>query len=93
MDILGAYEKQNLQQTIQPIAQRSYAPEYGFFIRLVMRLSGGKIENARQASYVLLAAAGVIIFLALIVFIFASPAGSGMPLPYEKTYHPVQPLE
>ncbi|MBI3442619.1 MAG: hypothetical protein HY007_02540 [Candidatus Sungbacteria bacterium] len=55
MDILGEYEKQN-PQPVRAAPQRQLADEYGFFIRLVMRLSGWKIENSRQASYVLLAA-------------------------------------
>jgi len=68
MDILGAYEKQN-PQPVQQALQRSQSSEYGFFIRLVMRLSGGRIENTRQASYVLLAIAGVIMVAAISVFL------------------------
>lgn len=77
MDILGAYEKQNTP-AVQPIAQRQQSSEYGFFIRLVMRLSGGKITNMRQASYVLLAAAGVILLAAIVVFLGASGFSSSV---------------
>lgn len=77
MDILGAYEKQN-QPIAQPIVQRAQSPEYGFFIRLVMRLSGGRIENARQASYVLLGAVVVILIVAIVVFLGASGLSSSI---------------
>jgi hypothetical protein len=66
MDILEQYEKQN-PQPVQTASQRQPAYEYGFFIRLVMRLSGGKIENTRQASYVLLAVVGAILLAAVLV--------------------------
>lgn len=68
MDILEAYEKQN-PRVVQVAPQRQQSPEHGFFIRLVMRLSGGRIENSHQASYVLLAAAGVILLAAIVVFL------------------------
>lgn len=71
MDILEAYEKQN-PQPVRAAPQRQPTDEYGFFIRLVMRLSNGKIQNIRQASYVLLAAAGVILLAAILVFLEAS---------------------
>lgn len=71
MDILAEYEKQN-QKPIQASPQRQPTDEYGFFIRLVMRLSGGKIENIRQASYVLLAAAGLVMITAIVVFLWTS---------------------
>lgn len=71
MDILQAYEKQR-PQPIQASPQRQPTDEYGFFIRLVMRLSNGKIQNVKQASYVLLAAAGVILLAAALVFLEAS---------------------
>lgn len=74
MDILGEYEKQH-PVAQAPIRQTAFSPqsEYGFFIKLVMRLSGGKIENARQASMVLLGVAGAILLTS--VFIFASASG------------------
>jgi hypothetical protein len=91
MDILAEYEKQR-PQVIQQTVRRSESSEYGFFIRLVMRLSSGRITNTRQVSLVLAAAAGVMIFLALIIFFLVSSGEGGTPLPYEKTYHPTQPV-
>ena len=77
MDILGEYEKQNPRPLQQAAPQRQLASEYGFFIRLVIKLSGGKIENIRQASYVLLAAAGVIMVATIFVFLGTSGFFSG----------------
>ncbi len=71
MDLLEQYEKQN-PRVVQAAPQRRPTDEYGFFIRLVMRLSNGKIQNIRQASYVLLAAAGVVMLAAILVFLGAS---------------------
>ncbi|MBI3442239.1 MAG: hypothetical protein HY007_00495 [Candidatus Sungbacteria bacterium] len=70
MDLLGEYEKQN-PQPVRAAPQRRPYQEYGFFIRLVMRLSGGRIQNTRQASYILLAAAGIILLTAILVFLGA----------------------
>ncbi len=78
MDILGEYEKQRAVASA-PIRPASFRPdsEYGFFIKLVMRVSGGKIENARQASIVLLSAAGVILLISIFIFF----RGSSVSLP------------
>lgn len=71
MDILGEYQRQNpiaaapARQTFSPQA------EYGFFIRLVMKLSSGRIENGRQASIVLLVAAAGILLVSLVIFLRA----------------------
>ena|SRR3989344_5436147 len=73
MDILGEYERQR-QVASAPIRPTSFRPgsEYGFFIKLVMRLFGGKIENGRQASIVLLVAAAAILLISLFIFARAS---------------------
>ena len=63
--------------------------EYGFIVRFVIHLPGGLIRNAKQASYVLLGAAGVAIVLTLIVLFWGSggsraafsPKGYEAPLP------------
>ncbi|MBI4224705.1 MAG: hypothetical protein HY617_00060 [Candidatus Sungbacteria bacterium] len=85
MDILEAYEKnqpkaqsQNVLPTEGQLLAQRYAPDTGFFIRLVMKLSGGRIQNNRQASYVLLGIAGIIMIISLFLF-FSS--GTAEPLP------------
>lgn len=67
MDILGKYEADRPQVIKQPHQFRT-APEYGFFVRIVMRLSGDRIQDARQASMVLLGCAGVCFLIALSLF-------------------------
>lgn len=82
MDILQAYEKNQPKAHIpssaqeQLLAQR-YASDTGFFVRLVMRLSGGRIQDVRRASLVLLIASGVIVVIALAIF--ASGGGNKIP--------------
>lgn len=100
MDILEAYEKSqpkaqfpSAAQTPEQLLQQRYAPDTGFFIRLVIRLSGRRIQSARQASVVLLVVAGIIMFAALIVFVLASSSGGETALPYEETYLPTQPVQ
>jgi hypothetical protein len=84
MDILGEYERQNPVAPVRSTSFRSDS-EYGFFIKLVMRLSGGKIENGRQASLVLLAVAGAILLTSISIFISTSglfsSRSTGMPAP------------
>lgn len=90
MDILGEYEKQN-PQPVQAAPQRQLAPEYGFFIRLVMRLSGRRIENARQASYVLLALSITIIAVSFIIFLYQGGNGLRPPPAGEVVYPKGEP--
>lgn len=52
--------------------------EYGFIVRFVIHLPGGIVRNAKEASYVLLGAAGVSILLTLIIFFWG---GSGPKVP------------
>ncbi len=74
MDILAEHDRQH-PVSPAPVRHTGFQPqsEYGFFIRLVIRLSGGKIENGRQASIVLLVAAAAIFLISL--FIFARAGG------------------
>jgi len=67
VDILQQYEKEH------PGAFRqapSWEPpqEYGFFIRWVMKLSGGRIRDVRSASYILLGFAALAIVVSLVLF-------------------------
>ncbi|MBI3421246.1 MAG: hypothetical protein HY006_04220 [Candidatus Sungbacteria bacterium] len=55
--------------------QQPQAPEYGFFIRLVMRLSGGRVQDSRRAIYILLGVAAVFM-LASLLFLFGIPGFS-----------------
>lgn len=46
----------------------AYGREYSGMVALAMRLSGGRIRDARQASYVLAVTAGVILLISLLFF-------------------------
>lgn len=63
MDLLEQYKTEHPEAFRQVPA---YAPsvEHGFFIRLVIRLAGGKIRSARTAQYVLGATAGIALLVA-----------------------------
>lgn len=77
MDILGKYEQEHPIAVPQSI-QRQQA-EYGFFIRLVMSMSAGKIRDRRHASYVLLVAAGIGIIAALAIIFLGGSSGVRQP--------------
>ena len=69
MDILEQYEKQNpetLSRSNKYDISREFQEE-SFLVRFVMRLSGGRIQDARQACFVLLGVAGVLFILAFII--------------------------
>ncbi len=51
--------------------------EYGFIVRFVIHLPGGIIRNAKEASYALLGAAGVVVLLTLVISFWGS--GDGIP--------------
>lgn len=70
MDLLSQYRKDH-PEVFQPGSQWQPPKEYGFFIRLVMRLSGGRIRDVNTASYALLGAA-VLIFVAALAVIIAN---------------------
>ena len=76
MGILEQYEKQ-FPEANKPAPQWQPASEYGFFVKLVMKLSGGRIRNERGANYVLLGVAGIIFFVAILIFIFSGPSSAG----------------
>lgn len=93
MDLLEQYKQQH-PEAFKEKPKWQPPSEYGFFIRLVMRLSGGRIREVREATYVLLGGAIVMAVVAIIVLIvtFSSsptpalripPAGPGDP-----NYHP-----
>ncbi len=77
MDILSQYKEQH-PEAFKEKPQWQPPSEYGFFIRLVMRLSGGRIREARQASLALVIAAGVVFVASIGIFIY-SFSGSRVP--------------
>jgi hypothetical protein len=71
MGLLEQYKQQRPEAFQErgpaPVAD-PYGREYSSFVRLVTRLSGGKIRTTQQANYVLVAAA--ILFLLVSFFLF-----------------------
>jgi len=80
MDLLEQYKQQNPekfreQKPAQPAD--AYGREYSTLVALVMRLSGGRIKDAKQASYALLGVAMVIALVAGILFLRLLGVGTG----------------
>ena len=63
MGLLENYKEQN-PSAFREKQEWSPPREYGFFIRLVMRLSAGRIRDVNTASYTLLGAAIFIMLVA-----------------------------
>ena len=76
MDILEQYKKQFPEES-KPASPRQSSNEYGFFINLVMRLSGGRIHDETKANYVLLAAVGFMLLVIILTFIFSGSSSEG----------------
>ena len=80
MGLLENYKEQN-PEAFRKAPQWEPPREYGFFIRLVMRLSGGRIRDVNKASYVLLTVAVIIVIVALILFFAGNSARIPLPGP------------
>jgi len=71
MDILSQYKQQHpeaFQEKTPARMSDEYGREYTGMVRWVVRLSGGRIRDARTASYFLLALAGVAAVIAFFLF-------------------------
>ena len=77
MDILGQYEKQFPKEN-KPAPQRQPSLEHGFLIRLVVKLSGGRIADEVMANYVLVIAAAAMLVISFFI-LFGIPGLSGSP--------------
>lgn len=74
MDILSRYKKEN-QQVPQQFGVRDTAEntdDFGFLVRLVIRLSGGRIRNTAQAMTILAVASIIFIIVSLVIVVFFS---------------------
>lgn len=75
MDLLEQYKQQNpqaFQEQKQSPPVDEYGREHGGMIRLAIRISGGRIQNTKQAHYVLLGVAVVAAATGIILFFAAS---------------------
>lgn len=72
MDILKQYEKENPEISQTPASSKFQ--EGGFLIRMVMRLSGGRVGDVASANFILV---GIIIFFLIIsVYFFYKSSGN-----------------
>ena len=78
MDILGKYEQDHPQALVQQPSSNA-VPSEGFLIRFVMKFSGGKIHDRRQALMILLIVAGIALFIAVLL-IFQSTGVTQHPI-------------
>ncbi|MBI4224766.1 MAG: hypothetical protein HY617_00385 [Candidatus Sungbacteria bacterium] len=86
MDLLQEYSKgmqpsQNAPRVQSPNTEPRYIEETGFLIRLVIQASGGKIQNTRQASFVLFGITLFIFISAIIIFLLSSGSLWTVPVP------------
>ena len=65
MGLLENYKEQN-PESFREKPQWEPPREYGFFIRLVMKMSGGRIRDVNTASYALLIAAAIVALTSLL---------------------------
>jgi len=93
MDLLSQYKQEHpeafREQRQSPVADE-YGRAYTGMTAWVIRISGGRIRDARQATTVLLIVTVVIAAVAAYIFISAIGGGANAPLPYEQTYKPLR---
>ncbi|MEK9195330.1 MAG: hypothetical protein AAB975_03060 [Patescibacteria group bacterium] len=78
MDILEQYEKENPEISQVPASQEFQ--DESFLIRLVIRLSGGRIKDLKQANYALLGFAVIAILISIFI-LFGTGSRSQQFLP------------
>ena len=80
MDLLSQYNKDHpeaLQEQKPAQMTDLYGREYSGLVAWVIRLSGGRIRDARQASYVLLTIVAVIVAISGVLFLRLLGVGTG----------------
>lgn len=87
MDILSQYKQDHpeaFQEKKPPRMTDDYGREYSGMVAFVIRLSGGRIRDVRQATFALVAASAIIAVSALIIFLWPSGAQNALPKNFEK---------
>ncbi len=88
MDILSQYQHDHPEafRGQKPrLTTDEYGREYSGMLALVMRLSGGRIKDARQASLTLLIIAVAVFLASMAFFFFARPQGVSRYAPVPVT--------
>lgn len=80
MDLLSQYKQQNpeaFREQKSPSMTDMYGREYSGMVRLVMRLSGGRIQTLKRAHYVLVGMAALFVLMAVIILLIFNANNSG----------------
>ena len=80
MDILSSYKQQHpaaFQEKKQTPLTDEYGREYSTMVAWVIRLSGGRIRDARTATYTLMVVAVIVFIISL--FLFFRRGGASLP--------------
>ena len=87
MGILEQYEKQ-FPEANKPAPQWQPSSEYGFWVRLVMKLSGGRIQDEAKANQMLIIAAMAMLVISFFM-VFGVPGFSSLPKAFApRGYNP-----
>ena len=78
MGLLENYKEQN-PQAFKAAPQWQPSREYGFFIRFVMRLSRGKIQDVNTVSKILLVVVIAVVITATVIFFWGPSGGVAQP--------------
>ena len=87
MGILEQYEKQ-FPEANKSAPRWQPSSEYGFWVRLVMKLSGGRIQDEAKANQMLIIAAVAMLVISFFIF-FGVPGFSSLPKAFAPSgYNP-----
>ena len=89
MDLLSQYKQQHPEafQEKKPARMTDeYGREYTGMVAFVIRLSGGRIRDARTASYALAIAVAIIVLVSLMIYFMGSGGNipSSPPTPFQS---------
>ena len=87
MDLLEQYKQQypeKFREKKVPTMTDEYGRAYSGMVAFVIRISGGRIKDARQASVALLAVSAIIVVSALIISFWPSGAQNALPENFNK---------
>lgn len=84
MDILEKYNQENPPVPVSQTSQWESSEEYSFLVCMVMKWSGGKIQNERQANYVLIGIA-VVMMIATFIILGVGFSGTTSVVPLSST--------
>lgn len=87
MDLLSQYKQEHpeaFRTEKRPQMADAYGREYTGMIALVMRMSDGRIKDARQASVALFVISAIIVASTLIIFFLPGGVQNALPKNFEQ---------